>query len=77
MCFAPYNNVELIEMMTLHSLVINYYMPRDKKTMNNCFLLFFRLVAPLAGAWIEMIGNLTSLTEAEVAPLAGAWIEIS
>lgn len=33
-------------MMTLHSLVINYYMPRDKKTMNNCFLLFFRLSHP-------------------------------
>ena len=36
------------------------------------------VVAPHAGAWIEMAGKpLTVWTLAEVAPHAGAWIEIS
>ena len=34
-------------------------------------------VAPLAGAWIEIIQNLESRIPTLVAPLAGAWIEIS
>ena len=34
-------------------------------------------VAPLAGAWIEIINDSTSTQGAfTVAPLAGAWIEI-
>ena len=34
------------------------------------------MVAPLAGAWIEILrGNLFAITIA-VAPLAGAWIEM-
>ena len=38
-----------------------------------CFLL----VAPLAGAWIEILFSLSSNKFACVAPLAGAWIEIT
>ena len=34
------------------------------------------IVAPLAGAWIEMQKFLTELYRKGVAPLAGAWIEI-
>ena len=34
-------------------------------------------VAPLAGAWIEMIESASSLIRLSVAPLAGAWIEIA
>ena len=33
-------------------------------------------VAPLAGAWIEMIQENEYDEDGEVAPLAGAWIEI-
>ena len=35
-----------------------------------------QMVAPLAGAWIEIIDELNSKTTKTVAPLAGAWIEI-
>ena len=34
------------------------------------------LVAPLAGAWIEMRCNIARFCACIVAPLAGAWIEI-
>ena len=34
------------------------------------------MVAPLAGAWIEIIMELRQLHQRQVAPLAGAWIEI-
>ena len=34
-------------------------------------------VAPLAGAWVEIIETLTPRELQEVAPLAGAWVEIS
>ena len=34
-------------------------------------------VAPLAGAWIEIIHMLDDGKPVKVAPLAGAWIEIS
>ena len=33
-------------------------------------------VAPLAGAWIEMVNLEANLKRVFVAPLAGAWIEI-
>ena len=33
-------------------------------------------VAPLAGAWIEIIRGLDYWAMCDVAPLAGAWIEI-
>ena len=33
-------------------------------------------VAPLAGAWIEIVQNVNKSTGGTVAPLAGAWIEI-
>ncbi len=33
-------------------------------------------VAPLAGAWIEIIWAASSWARSSVAPLAGAWIEI-
>ena len=35
-----------------------------------------RLVAPFAGAWIEIKGGLKVALETVVAPFAGAWIEI-
>ena len=34
-------------------------------------------VAPLVGAWIEIIKPSNSKSRANVAPLVGAWIEIS
>ena len=34
------------------------------------------LVAPLAGAWIEMYEAAEAKLKERVAPLAGAWIEI-
>ena len=34
------------------------------------------MVAPLAGAWIEIIFGIDDLFVRQVAPLAGAWIEI-
>ncbi|KXB68692.1 hypothetical protein HMPREF1864_01585, partial [Peptoniphilus sp. DNF00840] len=33
-------------------------------------------VAPLAGAWIEILEDLYEYCRLYVAPLAGAWIEI-
>ena len=33
-------------------------------------------VAPLAGAWIEIVKQALDKAYGEVAPLAGAWIEI-
>ena len=40
--------------------------------------VFFKVpvVAPLAGAWIEMIAFFDAVVSRSVAPLAGAWIEI-
>ena len=35
------------------------------------------LVAPLAGAWIEIYTTIGTKRIRNVAPLAGAWIEIS
>ena len=35
------------------------------------------LVAPLAGAWIEIINRIARRKQKIVAPLAGAWIEIT
>ena len=34
-------------------------------------------VAPLAGAWIEILAYLVFVRHCFVAPLAGAWIEIA
>ena len=33
-------------------------------------------VAPLVGAWIEIISRLAFISRVRVAPLVGAWIEI-
>ncbi len=33
-------------------------------------------VAPLAGAWIEIVKGLVASLSLTVAPLAGAWIEM-
>ena len=33
-------------------------------------------VAPLAGAWIEIVSGKNANDDVAVAPLAGAWIEI-
>ena len=35
------------------------------------------LVAPFAGAWIEMLSCVSHDTSPAVAPFAGAWIEIT
>ena len=53
---------------------------------NNVFLLLLYksyylnlvtfAVAPLAGAWVEMLSHIYDSTKALVAPLAGAWVEI-
>ena len=53
---------------------------------NNVFLLLLYksyylnlvtfAVAPLAGAWVEILGRVYDSTKALVAPLAGAWVEI-
>ena len=41
------------------------------------YKMSLRIVAPLAGAWIEIPGwTDESVTYNKVAPLAGAWIEI-
>ena len=34
------------------------------------------IVAPLVGAWIEMVQSFTVTDGQNVAPLVGAWIEI-
>ena len=34
-------------------------------------------VAPLAGAWIEIMSNVNISCVSAVAPLAGAWIEMT
>ncbi len=34
------------------------------------------MVAPLAGAWVEMSNSVLKKPEYIVAPLAGAWVEI-
>ena len=38
--------------------------------------MLINAVAPFAGAWIEIMGDLCKATIKEVAPFAGAWIEI-
>ena len=43
---------------------------------NRYFVGDSALVAPLAGAWIEIIRGAYIYTLARVAPLAGAWIEM-
>ena len=43
----------------------------------NLLLLFLKvIVAPLVGAWIEIIGTIDDVEMYDVAPLVGAWIEI-
>ena len=37
----------------------------------------YKCVAPLAGAWIEIIKIICRISGGYVAPLAGAWIEIN
>ena len=37
----------------------------------------FTAVAPLAGAWIEIMSKVSISCVSAVAPLAGAWIEIA
>ena len=36
-----------------------------------------RIVAPHAGAWIEIVGAMGASFDQAVAPHAGAWIEIA
>ena len=38
--------------------------------------VWFKHVAPLAGAWIEIADRAEEKQDVSVAPLAGAWIEI-
>ena len=49
---------------------------RGLKCLPGCKLTLYALVAPLAGAWIEIYGDMLDTLEKNVAPLAGAWIEI-
>ena len=39
--------------------------------------MLHRHVAPLVGAWIEIVSEFLSRLLSRVAPLVGAWIEIS
>ena len=39
--------------------------------------IFYYIVAPYAGAWIEINFFRSELPQHQVAPYAGAWIEIS
>ena len=38
---------------------------------------FDTIVAPLVGAWIEIVKRCTTARQRQVAPLVGAWIEIN
>ena len=49
---------------------------RGLKFMRIWFLLPAMLVAPLVGAWIEIISIKAEIFYSMVAPLVGAWIEI-
>ena len=49
---------------------------RGLKCVTERNLAYAESVAPLAGAWIEMLSRLYTSRLARVAPLAGAWIEI-
>ena len=51
-----------------------FYRVYFDETRENVYLF---AVAPLAGAWIEIIYAPMSLKTIPVAPLAGAWIEIA
>ena len=46
------------------------------KSIGNAQSPLARLVAPCAGAWIEMVWRTASPAQGAVAPCAGAWIEI-
>ena len=60
--------------MTFRSLPLR---ERGLKSSTVSCLLVSPLVAPLAGAWIEIERAPRQLPLHNVAPLAGAWIEIS
>ncbi len=47
------------------------------KFYNGVHLVSGTIVAPFAGAWIEIVVDVRSLCGADVAPFAGAWIEIN
>ena len=49
---------------------------RGLKFLSLCCRCIHHLVAPFAGAWIEIEEWVKNGTEEEVAPFAGAWIEI-
>ena len=49
---------------------------RGLKCCKFSFCVIYSLVAPHAGAWIEMVDEDYSYRKAKVAPHAGAWIEI-
>ena len=46
------------------------------KSIKNKKYMIMRLVAPYAGAWIEMLLEKNDIYYKHVAPYAGAWIEI-
>ena len=46
------------------------------KSQGNDLIALAVIVAPLAGAWIEILLQLLNNVLFVVAPLAGAWIEI-
>ena len=50
---------------------------RGLKSVSHIATVLFETVAPLVGAWIEMLGvKSTNFSGFIVAPLVGAWIEI-
>ena len=49
---------------------------RGLKYIVDCKLIIYNIVAPFAGAWIEILVFREVLLHSPVAPFAGAWIEI-
>ena len=50
---------------------------RGLKSQRDHLYTFYCIVAPFAGAWIEILNSLVKFGSLPVAPFAGAWIEIS
>ena len=50
---------------------------RGLKSFYNILHTPLDVVAPFAGAWIEIVGRCRSSERVRVAPFAGAWIEIT
>ncbi len=49
---------------------------RGLKSLTAIIMSVICIVAPLVGAWIEIVHEAFTIFEIDVAPLVGAWIEI-